>query len=195
LIAGKFLKKEMTMKKQLLIILIITIVLAMGFVVESTGGATNTTSHSPATSTATVTSKITATPTLSVSSSPAPKALIPTEIHENKWASMAMSNGIVRGQEYFMGWYIYVPGHVNDHRVCGQWANFYIDDQPAGGEWQKWDYINGGGLYCAVSVGLHLNSADTAKLSPGVHTLKVDYLGDYTYAPSQWASTFVVRNP
>jgi len=173
----------------------ITIVLATVFVAGCTGGTTNTTSSSPATSTATTTSKITATPTLSASSSPAPKAKIPTEIHENKWVSMAMGNGIVRGQEYSMGWYIYVPGHVNDHRVCGQWANFYIDNQPAGGEWLKWNYLDGGGLYCVVSVGLRLNSADTAKLSPGVHTLKVDYLGDNTYAPSQWVSTFVVRNP
>jgi hypothetical protein len=132
---------------------------------------------------------------LSASSTPAPKAKIPTEISADKWVSLVMDYGIVRGQEYFLAWAIYVPGHINDHRVCGQWANFYIDDQPAGGEWQKWDYVSGGGLYCVESVGLRLNSTDTAKLLPGVHTLKVDYLGDNTYAPSQWVSTFVVRNP
>jgi hypothetical protein len=174
------------MKKQFLIILMVTILLATVFVAGCT---------SPTTSTATTTSKITATPTLSASFSPAPKAkildLMTTEIHEDKWTGMAMSYGIVRGQEYRMGWHIYVQGHT-DHCVCGQWANFYIDNQPAGGEWQKFDY--NGGECCWVSVGLHLNSADTAKLSPGVHTLKVDYLGDNTYAPSQWASTFVVRN-
>ena len=70
-----------------------------------------------------------------------------------------------------------------------------IDDQPAAGKWQKWEYVNGGGLYCVESVGLHLSSTDTAKLSLGMHTLKVDYLGDNTYAPSQWENTFVVRNP
>lgn len=92
---------------------------------------------------------------------PTPKARIPTEIEGNKWVSLAMDNGIVRGQEYAMGWIISVPGHINDHRVCGQWANFYIDNQPAGGKWLKWDYVSGGGLYCVVSVGLSLSSADT----------------------------------
>ena len=183
------------MKKQLLIVLMITILLATVFVAGCTGNTTNPTSTSPAASTATTTSQITATPTLSASLTPALKAEIPTEISADKWVSLVMSDGIVRGQEYFLAWAIYVPGHINDHRVCGQWANFYIDDQPAGGEWQKWDYVNGGGLYCVESVGLRFNSTDTATLSPGVHTLKVDYLGDNTYAPSQWVITFVVHNP
>jgi len=172
----------------------ITILLPTVFVAGCTGNATNTTNTSPATSTATTTSKITATPMLRESLAPALKAKIPTEIGGNKWVSLAMSDGIVRGREYFLAWTIYVPGHINDNRVCGQWANFYVDNQPAGGEWQKWDYVNSGGLYCVESVGLRFNSTDTAILSPGVHTLKVDYLGDNTYAPSQWVSTFVVRN-
>jgi len=183
------------MKKQLLFVLMTTILLATVFVAGCTGNTTNITSTSPATSTSTTTSKITATPTLRASLAPALKAKIPTEIGGNKWVSLAMSNGIVRGQEYFLAWVIYVPGHINDHRVCGQWANFYIDNQPAGGEWQKWNYVNSGELYCVESVGLRFNSTDTATLSPGVHTLKVDYLGDNTYAPSQWVNMFVVRNP
>ena len=183
------------MKKQLLIVLMVFIVLATVFVAGCTGNTTNSISTSPATSAATTTSKITTTPMLNTSLTPATKAKIPTEISADKWVSLVISNGVVRGQEYSLAWAIYVPGHVNDHRVCGQWANFYIDDQPATGEWQKWDYVNGGGLYCVESVGLHLSSTDTAKLSLGTHTLKVDYLGDNTYAPSQWENTFVVRNP
>jgi len=185
----------MAVKKQLLIALMV-IILPTVFIAGCTGNTTtNTTSTSPATSTASMTSKITETPTFSTPLTPTVKANIPTEISADKWVSLAMSDGIVRGQEYSLAWAIYVPGHINDQRVCGQWANFYIDDQSAGGNWQKWDYVNGGGLYCVESVGLHLSSTDTAKLSPGMHTLKVDYLGDNIYAPSQWVGTIAVRNP
>ncbi len=191
------------MKKQLVIIPIATILLVTVFVAGCTTGEFD---YGPSSSTQNPLENTTSTPTpkpvvvkvtvtVTATPTPMPKARIPTEIHENKWVSMAMSNGIVRGQEYSMGWVISVLGHVNDHRVCGQWANFYIDDQLAGGKWVKWDYVSGGGLYCVASVGLSLSSADTAKLSLGMHTLKVDYLGDDTYAPSQWASAFVVRNP
>jgi hypothetical protein len=181
------------MKKQLLIVLMVTILLATAFIAECTGGTTNRTSTSPATSTGATTSQMTATQTLSTSSTPAPKAKIPTEISPDKWVSMAMEYGIARGGEYRLAWVVSVPGHINDQRVCGQWPYFYIDNQPAGGEWQKWDYIPGGGLYCAESVGLHLNSTDTAKLMPGGgHILKVEYLGNNTYAPSEWVGTFVV---
>ncbi len=53
------------MKKQLLVIFMITIVLATVFVAGCTGGVTNTTSPSSATSTAAKTSKINATTTRS----------------------------------------------------------------------------------------------------------------------------------
>ena len=53
------------MKKQLLVMFMITIVLATVFVAGCTGGVTNTTSPSSATSTATKTSKINATTTRS----------------------------------------------------------------------------------------------------------------------------------
>jgi hypothetical protein len=75
---GKFLSKEgTTMKKQFLIILLITIVLGTVFVAGCTGGVKNTTSTSRATSTATITSKTTAT--VIPSSVPRPKATaVPT---------------------------------------------------------------------------------------------------------------------
>ncbi len=70
-------KERMTMKKQFLIILMITSVLATVFVAGCTRGITNTTSTSPATSTASITSKITATTI--PSAVPRPKATaVPT---------------------------------------------------------------------------------------------------------------------
>ena len=63
---GKIFSKEgMCMKKQFLVISMITIVLATVFVAGCTGGVTNTTSPSSATSTAAKTSKINATTTRS----------------------------------------------------------------------------------------------------------------------------------
>lgn len=130
---------------------------------QSSATNTTTTSTSTALPTSAQQNVVVTTTPLSTEQTPqlTPKARIPTEIGGNKWVSLAMDNGIVRGQEYALGWVISVPGHINDHRVCGQWANFYIDNQPAGGKWLKWDYIDGGGLYCVVSVGLSLSSADT----------------------------------
>jgi outer membrane murein-binding lipoprotein Lpp len=59
---GKIFPKEgMCMKKQFLVISMITIVLASVFVAGCTGGVKNTTSPSNATSTATTTSKVNAT--------------------------------------------------------------------------------------------------------------------------------------
>jgi len=39
---------------------------------------------------------------------------------------------------------------------------------------------------------LLLNTADTAKLSLGWHTLKIDYLGDSKYAPAEFTAPFFV---
>ena len=70
---GKIFSKEgMCMKKQFLVISMITIVLATVFVAGCTGGVKNTTSPSNATSTATTTSKVNATTIRS--SVPSPKA-------------------------------------------------------------------------------------------------------------------------
>ena len=69
LIREKSPKEGIKMKKQLLIVLMVTILLATVFVAGCTGDTTNTTRTSLATSTATTTSKTTATPTLSPSPS------------------------------------------------------------------------------------------------------------------------------
>ena len=73
-------------------------------------------------------------------------------------------------------------------------VNYYIDDAAAGGTWNS---KPGGGDDCCGGLpggtgGLTLHSQDTAKLSPGWHTLKIDFLGDAMYAPSQWTAQFLV---
>jgi hypothetical protein len=75
--------------------------------------------------------------------------------------------------------------------LCGQALNFYIDGQPAGGKWaiSSPGPLNG----CWVTSSLTLSPEDTAKLSLGAHTLTVDYIGDATYAPSQYVSVFNVK--
>lgn len=79
---------------------------------------------------------------------------------------------------------------------CGV-ANYYIDDQAAGGEWnvtspqpQYWEGCPGG--LPGGAGGLYLHSNDTANLSVGWHTLKIDYLGDNKYAPAEYTAQFLV---
>lgn len=83
---------------------------------------------------------------------------------------------------------------------CGV-ANYYIDGQPAGGVW----WVNNGtdpnrvvpgcGSGMAGGAGgLTLQRGDIDKLSLGQHTLTIDYLGDWKYAPSSYIAAFwVVR--
>lgn len=80
---------------------------------------------------------------------------------------------------------------------CGA-ANWYIDNYAAGG---VWSVVPSGAVNghpgCEAGMGggagmLTLYSADIAKLSPGYHTLKCDYLGDSKYAPSEWVGRFYV---
>jgi len=79
---------------------------------------------------------------------------------------------------------------VNEHKnVCGA-VNYYIDNSAAGGTWN----INPAGSCSASSGSLALAGPDTAKLSIGTHTLKVDFLGNNAYGPSQSVMTFTVRS-
>lgn len=69
---------------------------------------------------------------------------------------------------------------------CGA-ANYYIDNQAAGGAWEITkphpEYWQGcpSGL-AGGAEGLYLYARDTTQLSLGWHTLTIDYLGNYTYA-------------
>jgi hypothetical protein len=79
---------------------------------------------------------------------------------------------------------------------CGA-ANYYIDNYAAGGKWditkpnpQYWEGCPSG--LPGGAGGLYLYPQDTMKLSPGWHTLKIDFLGDDTYAPSEFTAQFLV---
>ena len=79
---------------------------------------------------------------------------------------------------------------INEHKnVCGA-VNYYVDDYAAGGTWN----INPSGACSASSGSLSLTGTDTAKLSVGTHTLKIDWLGDSTYGPSQYVEQFTVTS-
>jgi len=69
-------------------------------------------------------------------------------------------------------------------------VNYYIDNYAAGGTWN----INPAGGCSASSGSLVLAGADTAKLSHGTHTLKVDWLGNNAYGPSQSVMTFTMTS-
>lgn len=79
---------------------------------------------------------------------------------------------------------------------CGA-ANYYIDNQAAGGAWEitkpQPEYWQGcpSGLAGGAG-GLYLYARDTSQLSLGWHTLTIDYLGNYTYEPSQFVAQFLV---
>ena len=79
---------------------------------------------------------------------------------------------------------------------CGA-ANYYIDNQAAGGAWeitkpqpQYWQGCPGG--LAGGAGGLYLYARDTSQLSLVWHTLTIDYLCNDTYAPSQFVAQFLV---
>lgn len=100
-------------------------------------------------------------------------------------ASVSGPTSVVQGQPATFTTTLY---SINEHRnVCGA-VNYYIDNRAAGGTWN----INPVGSCSASSGSLVLSGADTAKLSIGAHTLKIDWLGNSAYGPSQSAMTFTV---
>jgi hypothetical protein len=118
-------------------------------------------------------------PTLTPTSSP---GALPTQV------SVSGPTLVVRGQPATFTAAIY---SVNERtNVCGA-VNYYIDNYAAGGTW----VINPAGTCSASSGGLVLAGADTAKLSLGTHTVKVDWLGNNAYGPSQSVMTFTVTSP
>ena len=79
---------------------------------------------------------------------------------------------------------------LSEHKnICGA-VNYYIDDRAAGGDW----HISKGDACEAISGWLRLYPADTMRLSRGLHTLKIDYLGNAKYAPSQYVARFTITD-
>ena len=119
-----------------------------------------------------------ATPTTPIPTTP---ISLPTQ------ASVSGPTSVVKGQPATFMAILY---SVNEHKnVCGA-VNYYIDNSAAGGTWN----INPAGSCSASSGSLALAGPDTAKLSIGTHTLKVDFLGNNAYGPSQSVMTFTVRS-
>ncbi|MGZ4916547.1 MAG: hypothetical protein ACXV45_07840 [Halobacteriota archaeon] len=188
------------MTRRLLVTSILIIVIASMLIAGCTS-TTNTTSPTAASTTPTATASTARNATRSTPIPPTP-AKIATTIHV--WEGYM-------GQPAF--WLDYPQYHValqqgssemvrywidaaDGKHPCGA-ANYYIDNYAAGGKWditkpnpQYWEGCPEG--LPGGAGGLSLYAEDTMKLSPGWHTLKIDYLGDNTYAPSEFTSQFLV---
>jgi predicted small secreted protein len=124
------------------------------------------------------------TPIVVVSPVPTP-APTPTPQPLPTQASVSGPMSFARGQKVTFTATLY---SVNEHKnVCGA-VNYYVDNSAAGGTWN----INPSGSCSASAGSLVLAGTDTSKLSPGTHTLKVDWLGNNEYGPSQAVMTFTV---
>ena len=200
-------------------IAIMCIVLALVSVVSVVAGCTfaNPASPTPSTQTGTATASATPSPTNSeptiIPITPSP-IVTPTPSSTPTGTRVATTLSVWEG---YMGqpafWLDYPTYHValkqggseqvryvingaDGKHPCGL-ANYYIDNQAAGG---TWDITKPQPLYwqgCPAGMpggagGLYLYPNDTAKLAVGWHTLKIDYLGDSTYAPSQFVARFLV---
>jgi hypothetical protein len=116
--------------------------------------------------------------TISPTSTPG-GAPFPTQV------SATRIDSVTQGQPVTFVTTLYSP---NEHKnICGA-PNYYIDNYAAGGKWN----VNPPGTCSASSGSLSFSGTDTAQLSPGTHTLKVDYLGDSTHAGSQFVEQFTV---
>jgi len=108
------------------------------------------------------------------------------------WLSALTVNPVTQGSTVAVQ---YAVNGADGKHPCGV-ANYYIDNYAAGGVQSVTKPKPGlDGCPAGVSGGsgeLLLNPADTAKLSPGWHTLKIDYLGDRTYAPAEFTAAFLV---
>lgn len=168
---------------------------------QVTGSESPTDSASPSASAATTVT--TATPTSMPTQTPVTTQVATTT---QVWAppvvgpdtianpGPGMGANIPRGTDW---WYCRAVVNAADGtHPCGK-ANWYIDDQAAGGVWSNnAPWVNGlpgcsGGMGGGFAM-LEFHSADTAKLSIGYHSLKCDYLGDSKYAPSEWVGRIYV---
>jgi hypothetical protein len=183
-----------TMKKRVLTVLAAALMLASVMIAGCSSTAPNNTTPSTSasqTTNATIHTTATQTPTSTVVPTATAMPRVPTSIEGDKEVSLALSSGITRGTGITLGFRVVIVGSSQIQYLCGQAVNFYIDGQPAGG---KWAISSPGPVNsCWVTASLTLSPKDTAKLSPGAHTLTVDYTGDTTYAPSQFVSAFNVK--
>ena len=93
---------------------------------------------------------------------------------------LSTSNAYVIKQGELVTWAFRLQNN-NCISISGKWVNFYIDDRAAKGTWDR-----------SPDVRLVYSETDSASLSPGVHTLKLDFLGDDTNAPCRYDMTFTV---
>jgi hypothetical protein len=187
-------------------------------VLVSISGCTSpaTTSPSPSASSATAQqAKVTPSPTSEASPTPTPTAQptttpsatkVATEIDAYvppSWYKYGLISDpeegyVTQGQPYAV--VEYGINAADGTHPCGGAANFYIDGQAAGGVWRTTPNPNPFGIGCgANSFGgageLTLYASDTAKLSVGAHTLRIQYLGIGNYAPSFSDLMFYVVAP
>ncbi|MGZ4847213.1 MAG: hypothetical protein ACXV2B_03400 [Halobacteriota archaeon] len=106
------------------------------------------------------------------------------ESHADSWLLAGVP--VERGSDIRVYTELYSPSEGK--YICGA-VNYYIDDRAAGGEW----HVSSGDSCQSIAGWLHLSASDTMQLSAGVHTFKMDYLGNSTYAPSQFVAQFTVR--
>ncbi len=148
----------------------------------------------PPTATAVSVRSATPSPSPSVAPTPTPtktatsiNAYVPPVYYAYGLIPTPLTQSIKQGQ---MAVVQYSIKAADGKEPCGA-ANYYIDDKAAGGDWSISKGMPGSGCPAGVSGGagmLTLRPTDTAKLSPGYHSFKIDYLGDNTYAPSQYVT-------
>lgn len=165
----------------------------------TTTANTTTSASASATPSASPSTSIVPTPTPTPTIVPTPTHLIATTT--GVWAPSVNNPDTIfnpgPSNAIFPGWYCRAIVNAADGtHPCGL-ANWYIDNYAADGVWSNnAPGVNGlpgcsGGMGGGFAM-LQLNAPDIAKLSPGYHTLKCDYLGDSKYAPSEWVGRFYV---
>jgi hypothetical protein len=178
----------------------------LAVLIISVGGCTSSTSNNApqaTVSTTANTASVTPTPSSTAQATAAvtAKPLIRTTISvwegymgmPAEWLNYPVYNVTLRqgGSEQVR----YVVNAADGTHPCGA-ANYYIDDHAAYGKWHITRPTAQYGCSAAGmpggAGGLYLYPNDTAKLAAGWHTLKIDYLGDNTYAPSEYVARFLV---
>lgn len=137
----------------------------------------------------------TQSPTQSPTSSPTPTAFPTSTPGKLPIILRPESNGdvwLLTGAPILRGSDVRVFAELNspseEKNICGV-VYYYIDGRAAGGERQ----VNSGASCEVIAGWLHLSPNDTMLLSAGVHTLKMEYLGNSSYAPSEFVAQFTVQ--
>jgi hypothetical protein len=195
------------MDKKLLAVIVLAVIalLSIAGCTSSTSSnqAASSTPSVSATPTGTRTGTPTVIPTIPLTITPTLTPLIATTIkvwmgymgEPALWLTAPSTNPVAQGQPIQVRYWVNASDGTTP---CGA-ANYYIDNQAAGGQWmittpqpQYWtgcpEGLPGG------AGGLYLSGNDTAKLSLGWHTLQIYYLGEGNYAPSEFVAQFLVVN-